>query len=207
MEAGGARRAVVVPNGVDIAAPRVGGSPIAGGPELVFVGLLGYRPNADAVAQLIDRILPLVAREHPDVHLTIVGEGATPAMLAAAGPRVTFTGRVADVRPYVSAASAVVVPLRIGSGTRLKILEAMALARPVVTTSLGAEGLDLVDRQHALIADDPTGFATAVGRVLADPQLAGALGRNGRDLVERCFGWHDIGLGLVDAYRSLLAAR
>ena len=110
-----------------------------------------------------------------------------------------------DVRPFIAAADVVVVPLRIGSGTRLKILEALAMGRPVVTTRIGAEGLDLVDGEHVLIADGPTAFAAAVDRVLADDRLAAQLGERGRTLVERSYDWPEIGSRLVEAYDQLLA--
>lgn len=211
----GARRVVVVPNGADLdAGPPLdrlgmGEDPGRGGnaeaPTLVFVGLLGYRPNADAVTHLIRDILPLIHERRPGVHVQVVGDGASAELLRLARPGVEFTGRVPDVRKYVTAADAVVIPLRIGSGTRLKILEALALGRPVVTTTIGGEGIDLVDGQHALIADEPSAFAHAVGRVLGDDRLARDLGANGRALVRRSYGWSEIGARLVEEYEQLLS--
>ena len=214
VRAAGARRVAVVPNGVDPDAHQpmdglgAGGDPGRGGnadaPTLVFVGLLGYEPNADAVTHLIRDILPLIHEDRPGVHVQVVGDGASAELLRLARPGVVFTGRVPDVRPYVTAADAVVVPLRSGSGTRFKILEALALGRPVVTTTMGGEGLDLIDGQHALIADGPSAFARAVGRVLSDDRLARELGTNGRALVKQSYGWPEIGARLAEAYDQLL---
>jgi glycosyltransferase involved in cell wall biosynthesis len=206
--ASAARRIAIVPNGVatDTIHP-VAGVPAArdaARPTLAFVGLLGYRPNADAVTHLVRDILPLIRAQRPDIHLQVIGDGATADLLRLAGPGVEFTGRVPDVRPFVSAAGAVVVPLRIGSGTRLKILEALALARPIVTTTIGAEGIDVVDGEHVLIADEPAAFAAAVVRVLRDEALARRLGENGRALVERSYDWSTVGSRLVEAYDQLL---
>ena len=207
--AAGAQRVAIVPNGVATETIRpVTGDPGArapGRPTLVFVGLLGYAPNADAVTYLVRDILPLIRAQRPDIHLQVVGDGATAELLRLAGPGIEFTGRVPDVRPFIAAAGVVVVPLRIGSGTRLKILEALAMGRPVVTTRIGAEGLDLVDGEHVLIADGPTAFAAAVDRVLADDRLAAQLGERGRTLVERSYDWSEIGSRLVEAYDQLLA--
>jgi glycosyltransferase involved in cell wall biosynthesis len=203
----------VIPNGVDLDAYRppegAGASDDVpdGGVQVVFVGLLAYGPNGNAARELIEDIMPRVERLIPGVELTIVGDKAPPALLALARANVTFTGRVDDVRPIVGRAGAVAVPLRVGSGTRLKILEALAMARPVVTTSLGAEGLPLVDGTHALIADDPEDFSDALIRVLDDPDLAQRLGQNGRELVEASFGWRSIGEQLAKHYQHLLAAK
>lgn len=206
--AAGARRVAIVPNGVatDMMRPGAGDSNTRapGPPSLVFVGLLGYRPNADAVMHLVRDILPLIRAQRPDINLRVVGDGARAELLRLAGPGVEFTGRVPDVRPYITAADVVVVPLRIGSGTRLKILEALALGRAVVTTTIGAEGLDLVEGEHVLIADGPTAFAAAVDRLLGDDRLAGRLGDQGRTLVERSYDWSWIGSRLVEAYDQLL---
>ena len=208
ISAAGAQRVVIVPNGVATQVIRpVAGDPGArapGRPTLVFVGLLGYSPNADAVTHLVRDILPLIHAQRPDVHLQAIGDGASAELLRLAGPHVEFTGRVPDVRPFIAAADVVVVPLRLGSGTRLKILEALALGRPVVTTTIGAEGLDLVDGQHVLISDGPTAFAAAVDRFLGDDRLAAQIAERGRALVERSYDWSGIGSRLVEAYDQLL---
>ncbi|HKG20612.1 MAG TPA: glycosyltransferase, partial [Blastocatellia bacterium] len=123
--------------------------------------------------------------------LTIVGRNPTRALalMAEADPRIKVTGRVDDIRPYVDRAAASIVPLRIGGGTRLKIYEAMAMARPVVSTTVGAEGLPLKDGEEILIADAPEEFAERVVRVLSDEALGARMGERGRAVVCSRFGW------------------
>jgi glycosyltransferase involved in cell wall biosynthesis len=121
--------------------------------------------------------------------LTVVGKG-TPAWLRRLeGPGVVVTGAVDDVRPHLERASVVVAPLRVGSGTRLKVLEGLSTAKPVVSTTLGAEGLDVTDGEHLLLADDPAEMADAILRVIADEALAARLGAAGRALVLERYGW------------------
>jgi glycosyltransferase involved in cell wall biosynthesis len=126
------------------------------------------------------------------VTFTIVGGGAPEELRRLAGPHVVLTNTVPDTRPYVGQAGAFVVPLRMGSGTRLKVLEGLALSRAVVSTSLGSEGIDAVNGEHLLIADEAQAFARAVLQVLEDRVLATRLARNGRTLVERGYGWPSI---------------
>ena len=192
----------VVPNGVDTAY-FVPGDRIEGGLQIVFTGALNYRPNVDAVLYFAQDILPRVRKIVPGVHFTVVGGSAPPEITALRGPAVSVVGYVPDVRPYLRAASVVVAPLRMGSGTRLKIIEGLAMARPVVSTSLGAEGLAVNHGQHVLIADDPGEFAEQVGRLLADGALRVALGREGRSLVEREYSWETAGERLEAFYTKL----
>jgi sugar transferase (PEP-CTERM/EpsH1 system associated) len=178
----------VVPNGVDVEYFR----PTGADPDpnrIVFTGLMRYRPNADAAVYFVDEILPRIRRVRPEVTLFIVGAGAPDEVTRLAGPNVIVTDAVPDVRPYVEQAGAVVVPLRIGSGTRLKILEGLAMGKAVVTTTLGCEGLDARDGEHLLVADAPDAFAAGVLRVLDDRALAGRLGTSGRALVEAEYSW------------------
>ncbi len=155
--------------------------------ELLFLGAMNYPPNADGACHLVEDILPRLPAEFAGaVHLSVVGfKPSSRVQALAASGRVTVTGGVADTRPYYQRARMALVPLRFGGGTRIKILEAMALGRPVVATSLGAEGLDVVDGEHILLADSPETFARAIVRLLSDPELAAQLARNGRALVER----------------------
>jgi glycosyltransferase involved in cell wall biosynthesis len=159
---------------------------------VVFLGVMHYRPNVDAAMYFAREILPHLLRERPNLTFTIVGGGAPEELRRLAGPNVILTDRVPDTRPYLARAGAFVVPLRMGSGTRLKVLEAMAMGRPVVSTSLGCEGIAVVDGQHALVADDPSTFARTVLQVLGDPALASRLGSNGRHLVERRYSWPSV---------------
>jgi glycosyltransferase involved in cell wall biosynthesis len=163
------------------------------GDSLVFVGAMHWRPNQDAIQYFVDEILPLVRDRRPDVSIAVVGQ-EPPAHIQKLDslPGVHIVGRVDDVRPYVDAATVYVVPLRIGGGTRLKILEALAMGKAVVSTSVGAEGLDVVDGEHILIADSADEFADRIERLLADPSLRGKLGRAGRALVTERYRWDSL---------------
>jgi sugar transferase (PEP-CTERM/EpsH1 system associated) len=197
----------LVPNGVDVshfaALP-----PTTGSRRIVFSGLMNYPPNADAVLWFCDAVLPLVVRRYPDVRFSIVGDKPTaPVARLARRPNVDVTGRVPDVRPYLADAAVAVVPVKSGAGTRLKILEAMAMQRPVVATTLGAEGLEIAPGKNILLGDSAHEFAEQVCAVLADSQLAGRLGREGRRLVEERYDWTSCLSGLNDLYGSLAGTR
>lgn len=159
--------------------------------ELVFTGSMDWIPNQDAILYFADKILPIISREIPECKLTVVGRnpGAALMQLERTNPRIKITGRVEDIRPYVARAAAYVVPIRIGGGTRLKIYEAMAMGMPVISTSVGAEGLPVRNGAELLLADEPREFARAVMRVLGDESLAGMLGENARAVVCEKFGW------------------
>ena len=179
----------VVPNGVDVEEFAPARGPVERD-RLVFTGRMDYRPNVDAMIDFVTRTLPLVAASRPGVRLDIVGQAPPEAILRLAGPRVTVTGRVEDVRPYVARAAVVVVPLRFGAGTRLKILEALAMAKAVVSTPLGCEGLDVVDgREIAVRPAEPSAFARGVLELLADPETAMHLGAEGRERALREYAW------------------
>ena len=180
--------ACVVPNGVDAEYF----SPSDDEPErstVVFTGSINYRPNTDAVAYFIKEVMPQLLRLKPSAKFVVVGQGAPDSLLRMADANVEFTGAVPDVRPYVARAAVVIAPLRVGSGTRLKILEALAMGKPVVTTTIGCEGLSVVDGEHLVVADDPQPFAEAVARLMTDRKLATELGRSGRALIERDYSW------------------
>src|SRR5207253_2743843 len=140
-------REEAVPNGVDIDYFQPT-SDAVDADSMVYVGVTHYRPNVDAALYFIREVLPHVLRVRPSVRFTIVGGGAPEELQRLAGPNVVFTDTVPDTRPYVSRAAAFVVPLRMGSGTRLKVLEGLAMRRPLISTSLGCEGIDAVDGQH-----------------------------------------------------------
>ncbi len=169
-------------------------------------GAINYFPNVDGILYLLREVWPRIAESHPGARLEIVGQHPTPEILAFRGPRVEVVGMVDDLRPHLARAAVSVVPLRIGGGTRFKILEAMAMVRPVVSTSLGAEGIEAEPGRHLLLADDPAGFAAAVGRILDDAQLGARLGREGRALVERRYSWQAAADRLDVFFRELLAA-
>ena len=199
---------VVIPNAADVEhlQPRRN-DPAPDGRTVLFFGLLATVPNVDGVRYFLREIWPLITAARPDARFVVIGADPAPAILAHAGPGVTILGPVDDLRPHLSAAAVVVVPLRLGSGTRLKILEAWAMARPVVSTSLGAEGLGAVPGRHLLIADDPREFASSVLRVLGGPGFAGELGRAGRALVTERYSWRAAAGALDGFFRRVLGRR
>ena len=183
----------VVPNGVDLDFNRPGSVPPAAGMgphALVFTGKMDYRPNVDAVTWFADAVLPLILAQAPDAHFYIVGQQPHERVKALAGrPAITVTGRVPDVRPYIAGAGVYVVPLRIGGGTRLKVLEAMAMGQAIVSTRLGCDGFAFEDGREVRFADDPAAFAGAAVALLRERASAAALGRAARAYVEANFGW------------------
>lgn len=180
-----------IPTGVDVDFFRPSSSAAIAPRELVFVGSMDWMPNVDAVAWFVTDILPLVRRHVPDASLSIVGRdpARTVRELAARVPGVTVTGTVPDVRPYLERCAVVVVPLRVGGGTRLKIFEAMAMEKAVVSTHIGAEGLPIANGNELLLADDPRAFAGAVVSLLQDRAMARRLGEAAAMRVRRDFGW------------------
>jgi glycosyltransferase involved in cell wall biosynthesis len=161
--------------------------------RLVFTGSMDWFPNEDAILHAIENILPLIRSEMPEASLTVAGRNPTSRLrVAAAHAGVRMTGTVEDVRPYIAEAAVYVVPLRVGGGTRLKILEALAMGKAVVSTTVGAEGLPLVPGKHFLRADDPREFAGAVLTLLRDPDRRRALGSEGRRLLEQRFSWPQV---------------
>lgn len=198
--------AVTVPNGVDTEYFRP--TDVTPDPDsIVFTGLMSYRPNEDAVFWFVREILPLIRRSRPNVTFTIVGSSPPPEVERLAGPGVVVTGRVPDVRPYVERAAVCVVPLRYGSGTRLKVVEGLAMGKPLVSTALGCEGIAVRGGEHLLMADEPASFARHVLQVLDSPALAAELGRRGRALVEGRYDWGGIVRGMETFYDELLAAQ
>jgi len=172
----------------------------------VFTGIMAYSPNADGVAWFLDEIFPKIVAKEPRAKVTIVGSDPGRRLLRRASSNVTFTGYVDDVRPYVHSAVVSVVPLRMGGGTRLKIIESLGMMSPVVSTPIGAEGLDLVDGEHALIAAEPQAFADAVLRIFSDRGLCEKLSRNGLRLVQERYEWSVIGTALEKTLRDAIAS-
>jgi glycosyltransferase involved in cell wall biosynthesis len=210
---GAQARIGVVPNGVDTATfsrPAMGGTGATSfdGPALVFSGTLDFRPNVDAVIWFAREVLPLIQARCPTARFVVVGRRPGPALraLADAG-RLTLTGEVADARPFIAGAAVYVVPMRIGGGVRLNLLEALALEAALVTTSLGGEGVEgLTDGEHCLLADSVEDFAAATLRLIGDRALGRALGAAGRTLVCRSYDWRAI-VARLEALYDPVAAR
>jgi glycosyltransferase involved in cell wall biosynthesis len=198
-------RTTVIPNAADVEyyQPRPTDPP-PDGRTVVFFGLLSYVPNLDGVTHFVQDIWPRIAEARPDARLKIVGGRPPASLLALAGPRVELTGFVPDLRPHLAAAAAVVVPLRLGGGTRLKIVEAMAVGKAIVSTTLGSEGIEAVPGRDLLIEDQPAAFADAVNRLLADPDLAMAIGQSARRLVVQRYSWSGAAQALEGFYRQIL---
>jgi sugar transferase (PEP-CTERM/EpsH1 system associated) len=182
---------LVVPNGVDI--DYFQPTPGERDPNsIVFVGVMHYRPNVDAAIYFAREIMPRLVCERPSLTFTIVGGGPPDELRRVAARNIVLTDRVPDTRPYLARAGVVVVPLRMGSGTRLKVLEGLAMGCPLVSTSVGCEGITILNGEHLLLADDPAAFTRSVLRLLDDEALASRLGRDGRALVEARYSWPSV---------------
>jgi polysaccharide biosynthesis protein PslH len=199
-------RVNVVPNGVDLTKFSPGRPGDEQNDSLVFVGHMGWFPNRDGIEYFITEILPLL-KQRQSLQLEVIGRKEHLAVPSAVTGRVNFAGFVDDLQARVRRAAVFIVPLRAGSGTRLKILEAMAMGKAIVSTRIGAEGIGLVDGDSACLADTPDEFARAIERLLDDPELRHRLGRRARLLAEQRYGWTVIGKRLLSTYESLLQVR
>ena len=161
---------------------------------LVFTGSMDWRPNQDAALYFVHDIYPLIRKENPQATVVLVGR-RPPKKIMELGKieGVTVTGTVDDVRPYIARAAVYIVPLRIGGGSRLKILEAMAMKKAVISTSVGAEGLWITEGTNILLGDTPEGFAEKILTCLGSQRLRGRLGEQGRKLVEQHYRWEELG--------------
>jgi glycosyltransferase involved in cell wall biosynthesis len=195
-------RTAVIPNAADVEyyQPR-STDPAPDGRTVVFFGLLSYAPNVDGVIHFVKDIWPRIAEAHPQACCKIIGGQPPPSLLALAGPRIEFTGFVSDLRPHLAEAACVVVPLRLGGGTRLKIVEGMAMGKPIVSTALGAEGIEAVPNRDLIIEDEPAAFANSVNSLLADPDLAAGIGQSARRLAVEQYSWsraaNALGRGII----------
>jgi sugar transferase (PEP-CTERM/EpsH1 system associated) len=192
----------VIPNGVDTKGLR----PLAGAESplsLIFVGKMSSPACIDGSLYLCREILPLVRREIPDVEVWLVGADPKPEVQGLDGNGVHVTGRVDDVVSYYGRCGVSVVPIRAGGGTRLKILEAMALGRPVVSTSIGCEGLGVIDGEHLLLADNSREFAEQIVRLLRDDVLGRRLTANARSMVEAHYDWDLIAVQQMQIYTEM----
>lgn len=195
-------RVYVVPNGVDTRTftPTPGPRPPA---TIIMTGSLDYFPNADGIRWFVSDIYPAIRARRPDVTFLVVGKSTPEVDKSLSGVAgMQLVGRVPDVRPYVAQGTVFVVPLRIGGGTRLEILEAMAQGIPVISTSVGCEGLGVVHEEHLLVADGAAAFVEAVLRLMADPALQQRLSANARRMVVERYDWDGIVCGLEVAYQE-----
>lgn len=204
----GALQVGVVANGVDVESFR----PVPGAGavnRLLFVGSLDWFPNQDAVRFFVDAILPLIRARVPAATLQIVGRRPAEALRRHLAGRsgVELVGEVDDVRPFLAGAAVVVAPLRVGGGSRIKIIEALAMEKAVVATSIGAEGLDLLSGRQLLIADGPQQFARLSAQLLTSPVQAQRLGLSGGRWVREHHNWDDCALALEAAWRRAVGAR
>jgi polysaccharide biosynthesis protein PslH len=200
-------RSTVVPNAVDVDYfnAATAGLPPSDGRTVMFFGAIDYFPNLDGLRYLHREVWPLVERSHPHARLKIVGQHPTPEVKTYAGPHIDVTGKVDDLRPHLASSACTIVPLRIGGGTRLKILESMAMARPVVSTTLGAEGIEARSGKEILLGDNPQTLAAHIGRILDNPALGAELGARGRALVEERYCWAAAARRLETFWQNLLA--
>lgn len=198
-------RIVILPNGVDVDyfefREQMGEIT-----SLINVGWFGHYPNLDAAQFFVGEIWPIIQKKQPGLSCSFVGKYQEGQISGLRGHNLNFLGYVEDFRPLL-ANSVFVVPLRIGGGTRLKILEAMAAGCPVVSTSIGAEGIEVVDGQHLLIADSPTDFAEAIQRLVSDRGLRERIRRGARKLIEEKYGWEEIVAKQENLYRELINDR
>jgi sugar transferase (PEP-CTERM/EpsH1 system associated) len=197
-------RVAVVPTGVDVEYFS-GPSPVPRVADLVFVGSMDWLPNVDGVTWFVREVLPRLRNRHPDCTVAIVGRSPDRAVagLAARDPRILVTGTVDDVRPYLWGSSVAIVPLRIGGGTRLKIYEAMAAGVPVVSTVLGAEGLDVSSPRNIRLADNPDEFAAACADLLEGAEARARQARAARELVHSRCSWE----AAAGAFEEILERR
>jgi len=177
--------------------------------SLVFTGAMDWLPNEDGILYFVGEILPSIRQRVPDVSLCIVGRKPSRRLkdLVSTLPNIRLTGWVEDVRPYVAQSAVYIVPLRIGGGTRLKIFEAMSMAKPMVSTSVGAEGLPVINGEHLLVADDPASFAEKTIGLLGDKSRRLNMGRAARWLVEQKYSWARVAEDFARALENVANGR
>jgi len=202
-----AEKISVVPNGVDTEYFKSQEHKVTRSQEedaMVFTGSMDWLPNEDALCYFFSEIYPLIKRDVRQVSMSVVGRSPSKRILTYAenDSTIRIVGRVEDVRPFVAQADIFVVPLRIGGGTRLKILEAMAMAKPVVSTTIGAEGLDVEAEKNIVLADTPEDFAQRVINLFSDDKLKDRVAAEGRKLVEEKYDWDMIAEGLDRIWKT-----
>ena len=177
-------------------------------PVILFTGTMSWLPNVDAVRYFSHDILPIIRQQFPDAQFVIAGNRPAPdVQKLAEDPGITVTGFVKDIRPFIAGCTVFVVPLRAGAGSRLKILEALAMSKPVVSTMIGAEGLQVTPWKDILIADDPAQFADLIINVINNPDLSKPIGENGHKLVTAQYDWSIIAKRLEQTYQYIVERR
>jgi glycosyltransferase involved in cell wall biosynthesis len=172
--------------------------------KIGFLASFGHAPNVDAVLFFLREIFPLIRMIVPGVEFVVAGKNPPSILMEAAGEGVRFVGFVEDVAQFYAGVDVVVAPLRLGGGIKIKVLEAMACGRPVVATSVGAEGIASLEDEALLVADEPGRFASCVCRLLNDPDLGKSLGERGRELVSQRFSWQRVTEDLARIYAELI---
>lgn len=197
----------VIQNGVDrqFLTPVMNADPEPD--SIIFVGLMQYYPNRHGILYFIKRVFPLILRKKPNARLYVVGAKPTSDVLACASDNIIVTGYVEDIRPYVTKCKVFVIPLLIGGGIRGKALEAMAMKKPIVSTSVGVEGIMLTGNESVLLADTPEDFAEAVVRILDDPALGKKLAEKAFETVLESYNWTAKGAELTEAYERVIRNR
>jgi sugar transferase (PEP-CTERM/EpsH1 system associated) len=201
-------RTAIVPNGVDTDYFTADDGRDET-PAVIYTGGMNMLANRDAVLHFLDAIWPSIVEQVPETRFFAVGQDPPADLRAFAerDPRVVVTGKVPDIRPYVRQAAVYVVPIRVGGGTRLKVLDAMASGKAIVSTSIGCEGIDVEPGEHLQVADQPAAFAAATVSLLRDEPRRRALGQKARALVERRYAWPVVGDMLMAAYAEAATAR
>lgn len=200
----GGRPLPIVPSGIFVDDYEDEKAEVIAPEALVFTGKMDYRPNVDGMLWFVEHVLPLIRAKHPDIHLYIVGQQPNQAITSLGEQAfVTVTGQVPKVTPYLYGAAVYIAPLRMGSGTRLKLLEAMACGCAIVATNIAAAGLDEATRATICIADTPEDFAAYVSHLLNNPRSRRDLGQRARVAVRTSYDWSAIAPRLTQVYRSL----
>lgn len=195
-------RKYLIPNGVDTTYFQ----PFKAAPvrhSMVFVGMMKYVPNYNGIIWFLNEIFPKILEFIPDASITIVGKNPPDSILKRASKNIIVTGFVEDTRPYIEKSSVYVVPLRMGGGTRLKIMEALAVKKPIVSTSIGCEGIDVQNGKSIMIGDTPDKFAARVIELFSNPERVAGLTDEGYALVNDKYRWESIGLQMNRAYQEL----
>lgn len=197
----------VIPNGVDTKFFSKNEQVEPGPFDIVFTGAMGYLPNQDGIMYFLDEIFPLIKKEVPQSKIYVVGSRPPEMLQKYASEDVIITGFVDDVRPYIDRSSVYVVPLNMGSGTRLKVLEAMSMKIPIVSTSIGCEGIDIEDGKNILVRNEPQEFADAVIELMKNKKLANRLVNEGYELVVNKYDWSVVCKGIDKAFNELLLSK